>query len=185
MLSNTDFTFGPENCSEVDILSNLPSSNGYKHIITMMDVFSRYLFAYPTQDMTLRRQSWQNSDCNKSVVVLCGFFNCIITHAFQELRKVERTIFLDSCTDTVCNLRRIAKRKFLSFLSILENVWILHKAIISWRLLGHLLELLNFCGFFVSSEFTEIPLKKTCGFFHLYMNIFVEYVGLPEQSADA
>ena len=54
MLSNTEFTFGPEDCLEVDILPNLPPSNGYKHIITMMDVFSRYLFAYPTQDMTAR-----------------------------------------------------------------------------------------------------------------------------------
>ena len=54
MQSNTEFTFGPEDCLEVDILPNLPSSNGYKHIITMMDVFSRYLFAYPTQDMTAR-----------------------------------------------------------------------------------------------------------------------------------
>ena len=54
MLSNTEFTFGPEDCLEVDILPNLPSSNGYKHIVTMMDVFSRYLFAYPTQDMTAR-----------------------------------------------------------------------------------------------------------------------------------
>ena len=54
MLSNAEFTFGPEDCLEVDILPNLPSSNGYRHIITMMDVFSRYLFAYPTQDMTAR-----------------------------------------------------------------------------------------------------------------------------------
>ena len=54
MLSNTEFTTGPEKCLEVDILPNLPSSNGYQHIITMMDVFSRYLFAYPTQDMTAK-----------------------------------------------------------------------------------------------------------------------------------
>ena len=54
MLSNTEFTMGPENCLEVDILPNLPSSSGYQHIITMMDVFSRYLFAYPTQDMTAK-----------------------------------------------------------------------------------------------------------------------------------
>ena len=43
-----------EDCPEVDELKNLPSSNGHKHIITMMDVFSRYFFAYPTQDMTAR-----------------------------------------------------------------------------------------------------------------------------------
>ena len=54
MLSNTEFTMGPEDCLEVDILPNLPSSNGYQHIITMMDVFSRYFFAYPTQDMTAK-----------------------------------------------------------------------------------------------------------------------------------
>ena len=54
MLSNTEFTFGQEDCLEVDILPNLPSFNGYRHIITMMDVFSRYLFAYPMQDMTAR-----------------------------------------------------------------------------------------------------------------------------------
>ena len=54
MLSNTEFTMGPEDCLEVDILPNLPSSKGYQHIITMMDLFSRYLFAYPTQDMTAK-----------------------------------------------------------------------------------------------------------------------------------
>ena len=54
MLSNTEFTLGPEDCLKVDILPNLPSSNGYQHIVTMMDVFSRYLFAYPTQDMTAK-----------------------------------------------------------------------------------------------------------------------------------
>ena len=51
-MSNSEFTRGPEDCLEVDILPNLTSSNGFQHIITMMDVFSRYLFAYPTQDMT-------------------------------------------------------------------------------------------------------------------------------------
>ena len=54
MLSNTEFPMGPDDCLEVHILPNLPSSKGYQHIITMMDVFSRYLFAYPTQDMTAK-----------------------------------------------------------------------------------------------------------------------------------
>ena len=54
MLSNTEFTMEPEDCLAVDILPNIPSSNGYQHIITKMDVFSRYLFAYPTQDMTAK-----------------------------------------------------------------------------------------------------------------------------------
>ena len=54
MLSNTEFTMRPEDCLEVDILPNQLSSNGYQHIITMMDVFSHYLFAYPIQDMTAK-----------------------------------------------------------------------------------------------------------------------------------
>ena len=54
MFSNTEFTMGPEDSLEDDILPNLSSSNGYQLIITMMDVFSRYLFAYPTQDMTAK-----------------------------------------------------------------------------------------------------------------------------------
>ena len=40
----------PEDILEIDILLNLPT--GYQHIITMIDVFSRYLFAYPIQNMT-------------------------------------------------------------------------------------------------------------------------------------
>ena len=34
LLCNTEITFGPDDCLEVDILPNLPSSNGYKHILT-------------------------------------------------------------------------------------------------------------------------------------------------------
>ena len=54
MISKTEFTLGPEDCLEVDILPNLPPSNDYKHIIRLMDVFARYLFAYPTQGMTAK-----------------------------------------------------------------------------------------------------------------------------------
>ena len=52
MINPTDFSMGPEDILEIDILPNLPSSAGYQHTITMIDVFSRYLFAYPTQNMT-------------------------------------------------------------------------------------------------------------------------------------
>ena len=54
MMSNTEFTMGPEDCLEVDILPKLPSSSGFQHIITTMDVFSSYLFAYPAQDMAAK-----------------------------------------------------------------------------------------------------------------------------------
>ena len=37
---------------QIDLLPNLPPSGGYENIITAMDVFSRYLFAYPVTDAT-------------------------------------------------------------------------------------------------------------------------------------
>ena len=52
MINPTDFSKGPEDIVHIDILPNLPCSAGYQHIITMIDVFSYYLFAYPTQNMT-------------------------------------------------------------------------------------------------------------------------------------
>ena len=77
VLGNPEFTMGPEDCLEVDILPNLPSSNGYQHIITMMDVFSRYLFAYPTQDMTAKTKARciidvRTRHCYLPTVILTG-----------------------------------------------------------------------------------------------------------------
>ena len=44
----------PEDAMQIDLLPGLPPSGGYENIVTAMDVFSRYLFAYPTskQDAT-------------------------------------------------------------------------------------------------------------------------------------
>ena len=36
---------GPEDMLEIDIVGPLPASNGFTHILTAVDVFSRYLFA--------------------------------------------------------------------------------------------------------------------------------------------
>ena len=38
----------PEDAIQIDLMSELPPSGGYENIVTAMDVFSRYLFAYPT-----------------------------------------------------------------------------------------------------------------------------------------
>ena len=38
---------GPEDMLEIDIVGPLPASNGFTHILTAVDVFSRYLFAVP------------------------------------------------------------------------------------------------------------------------------------------
>ena len=44
----------PEDAMQNDLVPELPLSGGYGNIVTAMDVFSRYLFAYPTsnQDAT-------------------------------------------------------------------------------------------------------------------------------------
>ena len=35
---------------QIDLVPELPPSGGYENIVTAMDVFSRYLFAYPTSN---------------------------------------------------------------------------------------------------------------------------------------
>ena len=47
-----EWDLGPEDILQMDILPNLPPSGGYDHIITAIDVFSRYLFAYPVARIT-------------------------------------------------------------------------------------------------------------------------------------
>ena len=44
---NEHFT-APEDEVQIDLVPELPPSGGFKNIVTAMDVFSRYLFAYPT-----------------------------------------------------------------------------------------------------------------------------------------
>ena len=38
----------PEDAIQIDLVPELPPSGGFENIVTAMDVFSRYLFAYPT-----------------------------------------------------------------------------------------------------------------------------------------
>ena len=45
-----EWDLGPEDALQINLLPNLPPSGGYENIITALDVFSRYLFAYPVTD---------------------------------------------------------------------------------------------------------------------------------------
>ena len=50
-LQNTnEHITAPENAMQIDLVPELPPSGGYENIVTAMDVFSRYLFAYPTSE---------------------------------------------------------------------------------------------------------------------------------------
>ena len=40
----------PEDAMQIDLVAGLPPSGGYENIVTTMDVFSRYLIAYPTSN---------------------------------------------------------------------------------------------------------------------------------------
>ena len=43
---------GPEDILEIDLVGELPRSNGYSHILTACDYFPRYLFAIPIRNDT-------------------------------------------------------------------------------------------------------------------------------------
>ena len=52
LLNCPEWVLGPEDILQMDIFPNLPPSGGYDNIITAIDVFSRYLFAYPVTRIT-------------------------------------------------------------------------------------------------------------------------------------
>ena len=59
----------PQDAMQIDLVPGLPPSGGYEDIVTAMDVFSRYLFAYPTA----------NQDAKTIVKVL---INIMTKHAY-------------------------------------------------------------------------------------------------------
>ena len=58
-----------EDAMQIDLVPGLPPSGGYENIVTAIDIFSRYLFAYPTS----------NQDATTVAKVLINF---ITKHAY-------------------------------------------------------------------------------------------------------
>ena len=52
LLNLPEWDLGPEDAMQIDLLPNLPTSGGYQTVMTVIDVFSRYLFAYPLIEAT-------------------------------------------------------------------------------------------------------------------------------------
>ena len=52
LLNLPEWDLGPEDAMQIDLLLNLPTSGGYQTVMTAIDVFSRYLFAYPLIEAT-------------------------------------------------------------------------------------------------------------------------------------
>ena len=52
LLNLPAWDLGPEDAMQFDFLPNLPTSGGYQTVKTAIDIFSRYLFAYPLIEAT-------------------------------------------------------------------------------------------------------------------------------------
>ena len=52
LINLPEWDMGPEDAMQLDLLPNLPPSGGYNCVMTAIDVFSRYLFAYPLIEAT-------------------------------------------------------------------------------------------------------------------------------------
>ena len=50
LLNLPEWDLGPEDAMQIDLLPNLLPSGDYENVLTAIDVFSRYLFAYPLTD---------------------------------------------------------------------------------------------------------------------------------------
>ena len=50
LLTLSEWGLGPEDALQDDLLPNLPPRGGFEHIITALDVSSRYLFSNPVTD---------------------------------------------------------------------------------------------------------------------------------------
>ena len=62
----------PEDAMQIDLVPGLPPSGGYENIVTVMDVFSRYLFAHPTA----------NQDATTATTVAKVLVNNMTKHAY-------------------------------------------------------------------------------------------------------
>ena len=52
-----DHITAPEDAMQIDLVPELPPPGDYENIVTAMDVFSRYLFAYPTSNQDAKTKS--------------------------------------------------------------------------------------------------------------------------------
>ena len=97
LLNCPERDLGPEDILQMDILPNLPPSGGYDHIITAMDVFSKYLFAFPVTRITATAVSRVIMDilCKHTYLpttIITDFgtqFNAQVTHEVAAVFGIE------------------------------------------------------------------------------------------------
>ena len=97
LLKCPEWDLGPEDILQMDILPNFPPSGGYDHIITAIDVFSRYLFAHPVTRITATTVSRVIMDilCKHTylpttiITDLGTQFNAPVTHEVAAVQGIE------------------------------------------------------------------------------------------------
>ena len=88
---------GPEDFLQIDILPDLPPSGSYDHVITAIDVFWRYLFAYPVTRIFATAVSivimdilWKHSYLPTTIIRDLGIqFNAQVTHELAAVLGIE------------------------------------------------------------------------------------------------
>ena len=115
LLNCPEWDLGPEDILQMDILPNLPPSGGYDHIITAIDVFSRYLFAYPATRITATAVSKVIMDilCKHTylpttiITDLGTQFNAQVTHEIAAVLGIEMKHATMKHAQTIGLLERI------------------------------------------------------------------------------
>ena len=104
----------PDNTMQIDLVPELPPSGGFKNIVTAMDMFSRYLFAYPIS----------NQDAKTLSKVL---FNIMTKHAYLPTTLIsdKGTAFTSNVIEEVAGVLRItlkhATTKHAQTIGLLER----------------------------------------------------------------
>ena len=80
LLNLPEWDLGPEDAMQVNLLPNLPPSGGYENVQTAIEVFSRYLFAYPRTDAS-------------AINVTKALIDIMTKHAY-----LPTTLITDKCT---------------------------------------------------------------------------------------
>ena len=115
LLNLPEWDLGPQDAMNIDLLPNLPTSGGYQTVMTAIDVFSRYLFAYPLIEATATnvskviidimtkhsylpatlitdKRSAFTSTIKAEITQILGItLNCATTKHPQTISKLERT----------------------------------------------------------------------------------------------
>ena len=153
LLNLPEWDLGPEDAMQIDLLPNLLPSGGYENVLTAIDVFSRYLFAYPLTDasainvtktlidimtkhsylpttlITDKGTAFTSTIIAEITQILGITLNCATTKHPQTIGKLERThASLKTNLKMACGENRRQWHKYLP-LAVLNHNTIYHASV--------------------------------------------------------